>query len=47
MAKAITERHEIVRFEAGERVEDIARAHNRSPKASQMRLDRLGLPQRS
>jgi hypothetical protein len=31
------------RFEGGERVEAIARAHNRSPKAIQMRLERLGV----
>jgi hypothetical protein len=30
-------------FEAGETVQSIARAHNRSPKAIQMRLERLGL----
>lgn len=30
------------RYESGESVEAIARAHNRSPKAIQMRLERLG-----
>jgi hypothetical protein len=31
------------RYEAGERIEDIARTHNRSPKAIEMRLERMGL----
>jgi hypothetical protein len=30
------------RFQAGESIDAIARAHNRSPKAIQMRLERLG-----
>jgi hypothetical protein len=35
------------RYQAGESIEAIARAHNRSPKAIQMRLERLGAVPRS
>jgi hypothetical protein len=31
------------RYEAGEKIENIARTHNRSPKAIEMRLERMGL----
>ena len=31
------------RYEAGERIENIAKALNRSPKAIEMRLERMGL----
>jgi hypothetical protein len=30
-------------YQAGERIEDIAKRHNRSPKAIEMRLQRMGL----
>ena len=46
MAKAISERHEIV-VETDESGSRTSRAHNRSPEAIQMRLERMGLVQRS